>query len=86
MCVCVRVCMCVLMFDRYHYALAGSAVNDNVNWHDWWLPTKNDAKAKFIVSPNCDICDESSTEQWRKTKTTYYMNGNFFGWFVCFFF
>merc|ERR1719277_2802882 len=40
---------------EYHYNLIGPEKDDHVNWNEWLLPPMED----FIVSPDCQTCDES---------------------------
>ena len=62
----------------WHYAAAGPLNGDTVNWRSWY---KDGSQAKYLVSPDCDVCDEESGMQKYETKSTYWMTGNVFGCF-----
>jgi len=63
---------------KWHYSIAGPSQSDHVNWEEWYVP--DDGNSKYLVSENCDVCDESV--QQYSTKNGYYMNANLFGCFV----
>jgi len=63
-------------WNYWHYAIAGPNNGDTVNWEEWYLPS--DANTKYLVSPDCNTCDEEKNFQLYETKTTYWMTGNLF--------
>jgi hypothetical protein len=56
-------------FRQFHYAVAGPVKDDHVNWEGWFLGSAD----AYIVSPKCDVCDESETMNYESTESTYYM-------------
>ena len=58
--------------------IKGTENNNQVNWEDWFIPATSDSK--FLISPHCNACEESSPIQWQETKTAYYATGVMFGW------
>jgi len=74
---------CFSSWAKWHYAIAGPTNDDHVNWAQWFLG--DDGNTKYLVSPSCDVCDESdTTNNDLGTDTTYYMTGNLFGcwWWI----
>ena len=68
-------------FKYYHYAIAGSDINDHCDWLHWFVKEKAHLKNKYQTSKNCNSCDFKDNIQFAKDQTSFYMNGNLFGWF-----
>mmetsp|Transcript_41398 Transcript_41398/g.66586 ORF Transcript_41398/g.66586 Transcript_41398/m.66586 type:complete len:1075 (-) Transcript_41398:25-3249(-) len=57
-------------FREYHYNLMGPVKDDHVNWQEWMVPDLDD----FIISPDCNTCDEDFELNIKYgTATGYYM-------------
>ena len=63
-------------FEMWHYKLAGPSNNNPIDWEDWFLEPENNENAKYLISPDCSVCNEKSNIQTRHTKTSYWMTGN----------
>ena len=52
-------------FDSWHYALRGPALEDSVNWEEWWLPNAQllDDDNAIITSLSAQIEEEAPSEQ-----------------------
>ena len=67
-------------FLKWHYEIGGPSQDDHYNWAEWYLPS--DSQTNYIISPDCDVCDEDVQDDYRNTnglQSGYYMNANFYG-------
>jgi len=67
----------------HHYTVGPSNEEDSksLKWNEWFIPGQYDSKMKFIISPDCNTCEEDNMRQLYGTETTYWMSGTLFGCF-----
>ena len=64
-------------WQLWHYGTAGPSNSNPVTWEEWFLNGNSESlNANYLVSPDCNICDESSSRQLANTKSTYWLSGN----------
>ena len=63
-------------FEKWHYAIGGPKKSDPVNWNQWFKPNNNDNDGKFLISPQCDVCDKNNEIQVYDEKSSYWMTAN----------
>lgn len=63
----------------WHSAIAGPTNGDIVDWDNWFIKSRYDRTNKFLLSPDCNTCEEDHVRQHYATQTTYWMSGNLFG-------
>jgi len=74
---------------KYHYAVAGPIRGDDSNWSRWFLPdlasetepADQSVNARYLVSPECETCDDSKIFQVNGAHSAYYMSALAFGCF-----
>ena len=63
-------------WQLWHYGTAGPRNSNPVTWEQWFLGNSESSNANYLVSPDCSVCDESSSKQLGGLKSTYWLSGN----------
>ena len=68
----------------------GPTNDEHINWQQWFLPTQyttdttsgeESTTTSFVISPDCNTCEETNGRQLYGDSTTYWMTGTIFGCF-----
>merc|ERR1712154_47017 len=69
--------------NQYLIEISGVNKNDRSNWAKWFIPSQNnydEEHSKFLVSPQCDVCDKTDKEhQMFGDQSAYYANPDAYG-------
>ena len=69
-------------FNMYHRSVGGPSNEYIVNWQNWFLPPQIENSAyNYILSPDCNVCEDNHKRQLYGEKTVYMMTGTMFGCF-----
>jgi len=69
---------------QWHYNTVGPSNEDtskSLTWNKWFIPGNIDDEMQYIISPDCNTCDENHHRQLYQQQTTYWMTGTIYGCF-----
>ena len=63
-------------FEDWHYQMSGPSTTNPVTWEEWFLPLQNNNESEYLLSPDCNVCNDKLAIQIYDKKSTYWMSGN----------
>ena len=64
--------------NSWHLVTSGPTNNEHINWRSWFVPDSNITDYSYLVSPDCNSCEEEANNQLYNTLTTYYMTATIY--------